>query len=179
MDKTPDQPLLSEPVLAWYCVRAQTKREHLAAAQLDRLENVEVFCPRIRFRRKTRRGKAWFEEALFPGYLFSRFDFLNRIRTVEGTLGVRGVVRFNNVCLPVADGVIEALRSGSDHGPVVIPEPGIRSGDQAVITDGALRGLRALVTRVLPGGERIRILMELMGTAVEAEIAAEALEPVL
>jgi transcriptional antiterminator RfaH len=178
MNTTPDQPFLSEPGFAWYCVRAQTKREHLAAAQLDRLENVEVFCPRIRFRRKTRRGKVWFEEALFPGYLFSRFDFFNQIRAVEGTIGVRGVVRFDGACLPVADEVIAALHPGPDHGPVVIPEPGIQPGDQAVITDGALRGLHALVTRVLPGGERIKILMELMGTAVEAEIAADALESI-
>jgi hypothetical protein len=34
-----------------------------------------------------------------------------------------------------------------------------------------------VITQVLPGGERVKILMELMGTAVEAEVPMEALEP--
>lgn len=174
---------ISEPggsLPLWYCVRAQTKREHIAAAQLRRLECVEVFCPRIRFRRRTPRGKVWFEEALFPGYLFARFDFLKQIRTVEGTIGVRGLVRFAGECAVVPDSMVELLRTdaaAAGGGPVVIPEQGLKAGDYAVITGGAMQGLRALVTRVLPGGERIKILMELMGTAIEAELSADALEP--
>ena len=39
----------------WYCVRTQTKREHIAAGHLRELEGVEVFCPRLKYRKATRR----------------------------------------------------------------------------------------------------------------------------
>ena len=51
----------SEP--AWYCLKTQTKREAIAAAHLRELEGVEVFCPMLRYRKATRRGKVWWVEA--------------------------------------------------------------------------------------------------------------------
>lgn len=174
MEQTP----LSPDASAWFCVRTQTKREHIAVGQLGRLEGVEVFCPRIRFRRNTKRGKVWFEEALFPGYLFARFDFNTMIRAVSGTVGVRGLVRFHGDCAQIPDFIVEALRAEMKDGPVIlVKEPELKAGDKAVLVDGAMRGLLALVTQVLPGGERVKILMEMMGTAVEAVVPMEALEP--
>ena len=160
----------------WYCVRTQTKREHIAVGQLERLAGIEVFCPRIRFQRNTKRGKVWFEEALFPGYLFARFDMATMLRAVSSAHGVRGLVRFAGECAQVPDFVVSTLRSAAD-GVVVIKEPALKTGDKAVISEGAMRGLRAVVTQILPGGERVKILMDLMGTAVEAEVPMEALEP--
>lgn len=162
----------------WYCVRAQTRREHIAAAQLLRQGSLEVFCPRIRFRRRTRRGKVWFEEALFPGYLFARFCPEQSLRAVASAVGVRGVVRFGENLLPVPDGVISALRHETLSAPVLIPDEEFKPGDAAVLAEGPMMGLQALVTRVLPGGERVRILMEMMGTAVEVDVSADALERV-
>jgi len=162
---------------AWYCVKTQTKREHIAAGRLELLPGVEVFCPRIRFQRNTKRGKIWFEEALFPGYLFARFDIPTMLRAVSNAYGVRGLVRFSGECSQVPDFVVDALRSGADS-VIVIKEPALKVGDETVIADGAMRGLRAVVTQVLSGGERVKILMDLMGTAVEAEVPMKALEPV-
>ncbi len=160
----------------WLCVRTQLKREHIAAGQLGRLAEVEVFCPRIRFQRNTKRGKVWFEEALFPGYLFARFDIPAMLRAVSGTYGVQGLVRFAGECAPVPDLVVDSLRREAP-GVIVIREPALKPGDTAMMAEGAMRGLRAVVTQVLPGGERVKILMELMGTSVEAEVPVEALEP--
>lgn len=160
----------------WYCVRTQPKREHIAAGRLELLGGVEVLCPRIRFQRSTKRGKVWFEEALFPGYLFARFDILSMLRAVSGTYGVRGLVRFAGECAPVPDFVVDILRNEAS-GVVVVKEPLLKAGDEALMAEGAMRGLRAVVTQVLPGGERVKILMELMGTAVEAEVPVAALEP--
>lgn len=160
----------------WYCLRARTRREPIASALLNAVEGVEAYCPRIRFRRRTRRGKVWFEEAMFPGYLFARFDLAESLRRVAATPGVSGVVQFGGHLLPVPAGVMEALRQEAGDEPVVIPETSLSAGEHAVVAEGAMRGIRALVTRVLPGGERIRILMELMGTEVEVEISADGVE---
>ncbi|MBI9020402.1 MAG: hypothetical protein JEZ10_04010 [Verrucomicrobia bacterium] len=164
---------------AWRCVRTQPKREHIAAGQLERLEGVEVFAPRIRFKRRTPRGRVWFEESLFPGYIFARFDAFENLRMVSSAVGVRGLVRFAGECAVVPDFMIETLRTERfDEGPVVIEAPVVKVGDEAVVIGGALLGLRAVVTQVLSGGERIKILMDMMGTAIEAEVAANSLEVV-
>ena len=81
---------------AWYCLRAQPKREHIAAAHVRMLEGVTVFCPRIRFKRPTRQGPAWVTEAMFPGYLFASFDLRERHRQVRYAHCVVGIVQFGN-----------------------------------------------------------------------------------
>ena len=86
----------SEP--AWYCLKTQTKREAIAAAHLRELEGVEVFCPMLRYRKATRRGKVWWVEALFPGYLLARFRLSTDERAVMYSQGVRGLVRFGERC---------------------------------------------------------------------------------
>lgn len=169
----------SQRSAGWFCVRTQTKREHIAAGQLGRLENVEVFAPRIRFRRRTPRGRVWFEESLFPGYIFVRFDPLLKQRAVAGAIGVRGLVKFSGECASVPDAVVDLLRQETAEGPVVIQEDSsFKEGDEATVAEGAMLGLRAVITRVLPGSERVRILLEMMGTAVEAEVPVDALEKV-
>ena len=163
--------------LGWLCVRTQPKREHIAAGQLELLDGVEVFAPRIRFKRRTPRGKVWFEESLFPGYIFARFD-LPMLRAVSSAVGVRGLVRFAGECAAVPESMIEMLRTDSIE-PIVIPdEPFVKAGDEAVVAEGSLMGLKAVITQVMPGGERVKVLLELMGTAITAEVSLDTLEKV-
>lgn len=166
-----------EPCGAWYCVKTQPKREAVAASQVA-AHGVEVFAPRVRFKRRTQRGKVWFEESLFPGYIFARFELL-MLRAVSGAIGVRGLVKFAGECAEVPQAVIDVLRTETpEAGPIVIEDERVlKEGDEAVVSDGAMMGLRAVVTQVMPGGERVKILMDMMGTAVSAEVPLDTLEP--
>ncbi|MBC8205681.1 MAG: hypothetical protein H8E68_00835 [Kiritimatiellaeota bacterium] len=163
--------------LGWLCVRTQPKREHIAAGQLELLAGVEVFAPRIRFKRRTPRGKVWFEESLFPGYIFARFD-LPMLRAVSSAVGVRGLVRFAGECAAVPESMIEMLRTDSTEPTVIPDEPLMKEGDETVVVEGSLMGLKAVITQVMPGGERVKVLLELMGTAIMAEVPADTLEKV-
>jgi len=161
----------------WYCVKTQPKREHIAAAQLERFDGVEVFAPRIRFKRRVPRGKVWFEESLFPGYIFARLNLL-MMRAVSSAVGVRGLVRFAGECAAVPEPMIELLREETAGAAVVVipDEPSVKEGDEAVVAEGALMGLQAVITQVMPGGERVKILLDMMGTAVSAEVPLDTLE---
>ena len=64
----------------WFCLRTQTKREHIAAAILSRMSALEVFCPRISQVKRTRTGKKRFVEAMFPGYIFAKFHYPTHYR---------------------------------------------------------------------------------------------------
>lgn len=161
---------------AWHAVRSRPKAEHLAVAHLGRLPAVEAYCPRIRFEKATRRGPVWFVEALFPGYLFARFDPGTSLRAVQSSPNVSGVIQFGPEIPALSPVVIEELRREfPDTEPRLVAERSApREGDTVEIVSGALAGLSALVTRVLPSGERVRILLDWLGETREAEVAKRA-----
>jgi len=160
---------------AWFCLRTQPKHEHIAAAHLKDDPEVEIYLPRIRFKRATRRGPVWFTEALFPNYLFARFDLAACVRRVCAARGVRGVVHFGNRWPIVPEAVIEELRAavGADQVHVVRDAP--RPGESVRIAGGVFHGLQAVVTRVMPSRERVAVLLEFLGQQTTVELPGEAL----
>jgi transcriptional antiterminator RfaH len=158
--------------LQWYCVRSKPKHEHIAAAHLRSLEKVEVYCPRLRSRRMTRKGPAWFTEAFFPGYLFARFDSSFRRKAVLYAQGVSGIVQFGGDLAVVPQEIIEELKNSvSDLGVHVIDDPEIRGGDSVVVTRGIFKGIRTLVTQSMPSAQRVRILLEILGECREVVVS--------
>lgn len=156
-------------VIAWFCLRAQPKHEHIAAGHLRQMDGVEVFLPRIRFRRKTRQGVAWVTEALFPNYLFARFGWEASLRRVHHAPGVSGVIHFGDRWPTIPAPVIEDLRQifGQEELRILSGVPEV--GETVQLAGGALQGLEAVVTQVLPARQRVTVLLEFLGrqTAVE------------
>src|SRR5204863_2405848 len=79
---------------SWYCVRTQPKHEHIAAATLTRNLSLEVFHPRLRLERATRRGVVHVVEPLFPCYLFVRCCLGERLDDIRYANGVCSLVHF-------------------------------------------------------------------------------------
>jgi transcriptional antiterminator RfaH len=170
----PSSPVLPESA-AWYCLRSRTKAEHLAAAQLVQLDDVQVFCPRLRFRRSTRRGRVWFTEALFPGYVFAFFSPRTQFRAVVHSPGITGIVAFGDLLVPVPTADIESLRSLVDADGIKEIAGEIEEGRETEVVSGPFRGLQVVVSRVLPSKDRVRILMEFLGGMREIEVGLEQL----
>jgi len=154
----------------WRCVRTKSKSEHIAARQLGLLPDVEVFCPRIRYQKVTRRGKIWFNEALFPSYVFCHFNLGQSLRAVQATGGVTGLVRFGED-YPTLDGsIVEDLRKEFGTLEPVTIRLMLEIGDEIEVVDGPLKGTVAPVTAIPNGGERVRILLDFLGQEREVEI---------
>lgn len=151
----------------WFCVRTQTKREHIAAGHLRELEGIEVFCPRLRYRKATRRGKVWWIEPLFPGYVLAKFDMASMERTVTFCQGIRGLVRFGSEIPAVPDEFVESLRqeilSRSEDDELFSVAPVIEAGDEVEIAHGPLQGMRGTIVSVAPAAERVKVLLEFLG----------------
>jgi transcriptional antiterminator RfaH len=156
--------------LAWYCLRSQPKHEHIAAAHLRSLEGVVVYSPRIRFRRVTRQGLVWVTEAMFPGYLFARFNLATMHRRVAHAHGVSCIVRFADRYPTIEDEVISQLQECAGGAEVTQLDYGVSAGDDVKIVEGAFAGLEAVVTQVMPARERIKVLMDFLGRKIEAEV---------
>ncbi|MBU6326892.1 MAG: hypothetical protein KGQ89_04620 [Verrucomicrobia bacterium] len=164
-----------EHLRKWYCLRTQTKRERLAADHLREIEGVEVFCPMLRYRKATRRGKVWWQEALFPGYVLAQFHREDVERAVSFCHGVRGFVKFGGVVPEVPDNFIDAMRQAwQEHAvdEVLIVRPQFETGDEVELATGPLQGMKGVIIKVLPGAERVKVLLEFLGQthAVDVDI---------
>ena len=158
----------------WFCIRTQPKREHIAAAQLKQEPDLEVYLPRIRFKRSTRRGPVWFTEALFPNYLFARFDLAASLRKLHHLQGVRGVIHFGDQWPTIPDSVIEELRAAVGAEQIHVISEEFKPGETVQISGGGFHGLTAVVTRVMSGGQRVAVLLEFLGRQTTVELASAA-----
>lgn len=164
--------------IAWYCVRTLPKHEHIAAGHLRALSAVAaVFLPRLRFRRKRRSGLVWVTEALFPGYLFARFELATSLRLVQATPGVSGVVHFGRQWPTVPEPVMTALRQEFGSEEVRDCASSFAPGDPVQIGAGAFQGLEAVIKQVLPARQRVVVLLEFLGRQTAVELPEEILLP--
>jgi transcriptional antiterminator RfaH len=156
---------------AWFCLRTHLKHEHIAAAHLRRIPGVEIFNPQLRLLRTTRQGRRWSIESVFPNYIFARFILESLFEKVGYTPGVKFVLRFGDQVPAIPDAVIENLREEmTELESQTITDTPVE-GEQIEITHGAFAGTKAVVAQVLPGQQRARILIDVMGRSVPAELS--------
>ena len=164
-----------DDAIAWYCVKTQPKREHVAAASLRARMCVEVFCPRITYLKKTVRGKVKFTEALFPGYVFSRVDVAVRYRHLISLHGVTSVVRYGTYFPVVPTIFIEELRASLGEETYQAEEPELRPGDEVVVTEGPFKNFEAVIKGEVPATKRVALLLDFLGRQVEIDLPAQAI----
>lgn len=156
----------------WYCLRSQSKHEHIASRHVSQVAGVETFLPRIRFRRTRRQGPVWVTEALFPHYLFARFNWSAQLRLVRHAPGVSDVVHFGNRWPTVPDDAMNELRARFADGSVYVLGDSLSPGDEVKVSGGAFHGLAGVIARVMPARERVAVLLEFLGRQTAVEIPA-------
>ena len=164
--------------LAWYCARTKPKHEHIAAANVRRNLGLEVFHPRLRVERATRRGVVRVVEPLFPCYIFVRCVFGEGLDKIRYTTGVSTLVHFGHRIPTISDSVIEELQECFEAEEPMMVDDRLLPGAEVVFTNGAFVGVRTFVLRVLPARQRVQVLLDILGrpTPVEVPRTAVALE---
>ncbi len=158
----------------WYVVQTQPRREQGAAAQLE-AQGFRVFLPMsfrtIRHARKLRSVKA----PSFPGYLFVALDLgRDRWRSVNGTFGVARLVMGEEAPVPAPRGVVESLVDLVDENGVARFDRDLNEGQAVRVTCGPLASAVGRLIRSEPG-ERVCVLLEIMGGEVRATLNRSAL----
>lgn len=164
--------------LAWYCARTKPKHEHIAAANVRKRLNLEVFHPQLRIERATRRGVARVVEPLFPGYIFVRCAIAEKLNEIQHTSGISSMVHFGSRIPTVEDSVIGELQECFEAESPLALSDCLSPGDEVVVGDGAFAGMRAFVLRVMPARQRVQVLLDILGgpTPVEVDRGSVVLE---
>lgn len=155
---------------AWYCARTKPKHEHIAAANVRKRLDLEVFHPQLRIERATCRGVVRVIEPLFPGYIFVRCAIGEKLTEIQRTNGISSLVHFGNRIPQVEDSVIGELQECFPAEAPMALNDHLSPGDEVVVGDGAFAGMRAYVLRVLPARQRVQVLLDILGGPTPVEV---------
>ncbi len=164
-------------LLAWYCARTQPKHEHIAAGSLRRNLGLEVFHPRLRMERATRRGAVRVIEPLFPCYIFVRCVLTERLDDIRYARGISSLVHFGLRIPVVPDDVVDELKQCFETDEPMSVEEQFRPGTEVTVAEGPFLGSQGIVVRVLPARQRVQILLDFLGRTTVAEVDRQSLTP--
>jgi transcription antitermination factor NusG len=162
------------PKLPWFAIQARARYENVAAAFLSG-KGYEWFLPTYWCRRRWSDRIKEFELPLFPGYLFCRFNPLDRLPILQ-TPGIISIIGVGKNPVPIEEVEIEAVRILVSAGFSHQPWPYISVGHRVRIEHGALRGLEGIL-QSFKGRYRIVVSVNLLQRSVAAEIDAAWIVP--
>src|ERR1700678_1104208 len=139
---------------AWYCARTKPTHEHIAAANVGKRLGLEVFHPRLRLERATRRGTMRVVEPLFPCYIFVRCVLEKHLDHIRHVTGVSSLVHFGQRIPAVPDAAIDELKQCFEAEEPMAMEDGLKAGAEVTIVEGAFMGFSGMVVRTLSAGQR-------------------------
>lgn len=136
----------------WFVLNTKPKKEF----QVEKLfteGGFRVYIPKYLQESRSR--------PFFPGYGFVHFNYPDDYRLVKYTRGVKRIVGNEAGPIPIEDSVIQQIKNREIEGHIEFnkygEEPEI--GDEIVVMEGPLRGLKGVFRRELTDGERVLILL--------------------
>jgi transcription antitermination factor NusG len=159
----------------WFAIHTRTRYENFVATQL-RGKGYELFLPLYNCRRRWSDRIKELELPLFPGYLFCRFDPLNRLPILM-TPGVFRVVGIGKNPFPVDDAEIAAIQAALRSGLPTQPWPFLQIGQRVKVEFGPLWGLEGVLIS-LKGRHRLVLSVTLLQRSMAVEVDGACVRPI-
>jgi len=157
----------------WFALQVRTRHEHGVATHLDGI-GYELFLPLYKCRKRWSDRIKEASVPLFPGYLFCRFDPLDRLPILK-TPGVIKIVGYDRQPIPVDETEISSLQRLGTSGMPNRPWPFLEVGDPVKIESGPLRGLEGKIVE-FKGTHRLILSVTLLQRSVAVEIDSAFVE---
>ena len=151
----------------WFAVNTRARYEEFVAKQV-RGKGYDVFLPVYKAKRRWSDRTKELELPLFPGYLFCRFDPVQRlpIITIPGVIQIVGV---GKTPVPVDEEEIISIQKASVTDVPREPWPFAHIGEKVRIERGPLFGIEGVLLNV-KGGHRLVLSVTLLQRSVALEI---------
>jgi len=168
---------LSNNSLPWYVVHTRSRHEVKVLVGLSG-KGLEAFLPLIRVRSRRRDRCKYIQIPLFPGYLFVHTHLEPEIyHDILKTVGVARIIGFNNRCLPVEPGKVEAIQLMLASGRPLTPWQYLTKGKRVRIVEGPLAGAEGIILQRRDKKRRLVVAIDLLQRSVAVELEEEAVEP--
>jgi transcription antitermination factor NusG len=153
--------------LPWFAVRVKSRCEKMVS-ELLRYKGYEEFLPMYSLRRRWSDRIKVVELPLFAGYLFCRFDPLDRV-SILATPGVFLIVSQGRTPLAVDTWQVESIRMAVSSGLRVQPWPHLEVGHTVRIETGPLCGIEGTLLR-FKGSHHLIVGVRLLQRSVAVEV---------
>ena len=165
----------AEDKMLWYALHVRTRFEKIIAQNL-RLKGYEEFLPFYRRAVRSSAGRVReIQLPLFPGYLFCRFNAINRLPILV-IPGVNAVVGTRQDLLPVDESELDAIRAVLNSKAFCEPWPYLEIGQRVVVDRGPMAGAEGIV-QILKNKYRLVISVSMLQRSVAVEIDRDCLKP--
>lgn len=154
-------------ILPWFAVQVRSRGEALVESQLQG-RAYETFLPTYLECRNYSDRIRKVDVALFPGYLFCRFDPQRRA-PILATPGVQRIVSFSGQLTPVDEAELDSVRKVVGGSGSARPWPYLNIGDRVRVEVGAFSGVEGILLTD-KGADRLVISVTLLQRSVAVEI---------
>lgn len=160
----------------WFLVHSLPKSERRAELHLG-AQGFRTHLPTIRKTIRHARQLRTVRAPLFPRYIFLVLDLgRDRWLSVRSTVGVSSLFTCENRPVPVPEGVVEALIERTDEANLTLFNSGLTTGQSVRILSGPFADFVGTLERLDDAG-RVRVLLDMMGTAVPVALRRSAICP--
>ena len=176
MDSHAKKTLALEGNERWYLVHTQPNSERRAQLHLG-AQGFTTHFPTIQKTIRHARQLRTVRAPLFPRYVFLILDLgRDRWLSVRSTFGVSSLFTCEGRPVSVPEGVVETLIQNTDEANLTLFSSGLASGQSVRILSGPFANLVGTLERLDDAG-RVRVLLEMMGTAVPVALRRSAICP--
>lgn len=167
---------LSEGNEKWFVVYTLPRRELQARLHLE-WQGFRTYFPQIQKTVRHARQMRTVRAPLFPRYLFIALDVArDRWLSIRSTVGVSHLVTCDDRPFPVPAGVVEAILERTDEAGLTLLDSGLCEGQRVRILSGPFSEFIGTLERLDDVG-RVRVLLDMMGSAIPVALRRSALAP--
>jgi transcriptional antiterminator RfaH len=160
----------------WYLVHTQPRSERRAQLHLG-VQGFATHFPTIQKTIRHARQLKTVRAPLFPRYIFLALDLgRDRWLSVRSTVGVSSLFTCEGRPVPVPEGVVETLIQNTDEANLTLFNSGLTTGQLVRILSGPFANFVGTLERLDDAG-RVRVLLDMMGTAVPVGLRRAAICP--
>ncbi|MBI4220992.1 MAG: hypothetical protein HY682_12665 [Chloroflexi bacterium] len=158
----------------WYVAKSKPGKERILATELARYD-VETFYPYLR---KVRGGDARLE-ALFPTYMFCRFDPLQPDwQAIRWAHGLAYFLQADDELATVPEPLIEYLKDKTLRWNQGSTQSRFKPGERVRIVNGPFTGFEAIFRSYIPSRERCQVLLQAIKTFSTVEVPERDLDSI-
>jgi transcription antitermination factor NusG len=154
----------------WFALKVRTGGEPGVAATL-RMRGLEVYSPMRQERRRYSDRMKVVHVAMFPGYVFCRFNITKKIPILSSP-GVEYIVGFSGEPTAISDSEMSGIRRLIELGADVTPT--LEAGQRVRVTHGPLEGVEGVLLRD-GKGSRLTVAIQLLMRSATLHVSEDEL----
>ena len=154
----------------WYVIQTRPCNEYRAENNLTN-QGIETFLPLLETFQYFHEKMVQKIKPLFPNYLFANLDIDVHYCRVKWTRGVNKILGVGNEPIPISGKVIQTIKAQRGENNFVKLDDGLEKGNIVQFTSGPFKDLMGVFDKKMSDGNRVRVLLSLIGVDVPVQVS--------